>query len=521
MRMLRRITLADWPAQDRSTLCGAALVIVLLAVEHATVRRWGFISLAVPQAFHASAGAEVMLRQVPDIVGLFSVLAVGAFGPQFSASRLMSITAVTAFVGALFMLFAPSYGWLILGLSLLSVGRSVVGVAAFAAIGATIKDQSRRISAFAIIGGAAPAASIICPVLAGAMLGVGGWRKIGILWMVSALVLALAGWLMRRPTHEPQIVERREPWTPILGGITLVGMVWSLRAITSYGHGSFVTMVWIAGTLAAASACFMLTRVLSNPTIDGRTLRVPGLIPTLLITMIGHCGELWFYVAAFARFVHQLSALQVTLTMIVPQLAGLGGACLASWLIRRAGLRSTGTLLLALYSGTMFLSCTTNLTNPLWIVMAILCVAAVAEIGVSVCLSQAIMSCAPPGKDRIVSSYRMAANGVGNALALLLVASSVGRTMSVSMRQAEDRHVASAMEEALVEAIRDNVPTTQIGRDLELSEAQLQDLRGVRRDVIVDGFRAHGLVSGSVLAVAAVGFWVVGRRDKRAEIAAG
>jgi len=519
MKMLRRVTLTDWPAQDRSTLCGAALAMFGSMSLAAT---WGVIILPVQQAFHASADAEVLLRQLPDIAGLLSVLAVGAFGPQVSASRLMSIAAVTAFVGALFMLFAPSYGWLILGLSLMSVGRSVVGVAAYAAIGATIKDESRRTSAFAMLGAAAPVAFITGPVLAGAMLDAGGWRPIGILWMVSAFMLALAGWLMRHPTHEPQIVERREPWTPILGGITLVGMVQSLGAVALHGPGSFATMVWIAGTLAAASAWFMLTRVLSNPTIDGRTLRAPGLIPILVVAMISQCGDLWFYVAAFARFVHRLSALQVTLTMLVAQLASLGGVCLTGWLIRRAGLRSAGTLLLALYSGAMFLSCTTNLTNPLWIVIAILCIAAVAEIGAGVCLSQAIMSSAPIGKDHAVASYRSAATGVGNALALLLVASSVGRAMSMSMRQeAEDRHVAPAKVEALVEAIRDNVPTTQIGRDLELSEAQLQDLRGVRREVIVDGFRAHGLVSGPVLAIAALGFWVVRRRDKRAEIAAG
>jgi hypothetical protein len=40
----------------------------------------------------------------------------------------------------------------------------------------------------------------------------------------------------------------------------------------------------------------------------------------------------------------------------------------------------------------------------------------------------------------------------------------------------------------------------------------MEELRVARREVIVDGFRAHGLLSGVVLSIAAVGFWFV-RRD--------
>jgi MFS family permease len=517
MSMLRRILLADWPAQDRNTLLGAALALFGSMFLVAT---WGMIILPVQQAFHASADGEVLLRQLPDIAGLLSVLAVGAFGRQVSSSRLMIFAAITAFVGAIFMLFAPAFGWLIVGLSLMSVGRSVVSVATFAAVGATICDESRRTSAFATLGAAAPVAFIVGPVVAGAMLGAGGWRLIGILWLVSALVLALAAWLMRTPVQPREPGERREPWTPILGGITLVGIVQSLSTVTMHGPGSLASMAWMGGTLAAGAGWFALTRMLANPTIDGRTLRVPGLVPILIVAMIGQCGDLWFYIGAFARFVHKLSALQGSLAMLVAQFASLAGACVAGWLIRRVGLRGSGALLLALYSAAMFTSCIVTSTSPLWILIGILSVAAVAEIGSGVCLSQAIMSCAPKDGERAVSSYRSAATGIGNALALLLVASSVSHAMGESMREeAVLRNTPADKVHVLVQAVRDNVPTSVIGRELDLSEERVQELRVARLEVIVDGFRAHGLVSGSVLAVAAAGFWLV-RRDERPRAAA-
>jgi MFS family permease len=185
----------------------------------------------------------------------------------------------------------------------------------------------------------------------------------------------------------------------------------------------------------------------------------------------------------------------------------------AGWLTRRAGLRRSGSILLALYSVAMFASCAVTSSQPLWIMLLILSFAAVAEIGAGVCMTQAVMSCSPTGKDRAVSSYRSAASGIGNALALLVVASSVGNAMTRSMREeAEARHVSSVVVESLVEAVRDNVPTSVIGRELDLSQEQEQELRVVRREVLVDGLRAHGLVSGVMLALAAAGFWLA-RRD--------
>lgn len=510
MSLLRRVTLSDWSAKERNTVAGAALALFGSTLLVAT---WSVLILPVQQSFRVSVDGEVLLRQLPDIAGLFSVLAVGAFGRQVSSSRLVAVAAAAVFGGAMLMLLAPAFGWLIFGMSLMSVGRSVVSVAAFAAVGATIGEEARRMSAFSALGAAAPVAFIVGPMLAAGMLVAGGWRLAGVLWIASALVLAVAAWLMRAPARPREQGQRQEPWTPILGGVTLVGVVQSLGAITLHGAGSLASFAWIVATLAAAGGWFVLAKWLPRPSIDGRVLRAPGLVAMLIVAMIGQCGDLWFYVAAFARFGRQLTALQVSTAMLVAQIASLGGACVAGWLSCRLGLRRSGALLLALYSAMMFLSCTASATGPIWILILILSVAAVAEIGSGVCMTQAIMSCASKGDDRAVSSYRSAATGIGNALALLLVASSVSHAMGESMRhEAELRQASPEQVQALVEAIRDNVPTSVIGRELDLSDARVQELRTVRREVMVQGMRAHGLVSGVVLAIAAASFWLA-RRD--------
>jgi hypothetical protein len=105
---------------------------------------------------------------------------------------------------------------------------------------------------------------------------------------------------------------------------------------------------------------------------------------------------------------------------------------------------------------------------------------------------------------------------VGNALALLLVASTVSHAMGASMRRHAEESSGTTPEqvEALVEAVKDNKPTGTIIRELGLSPDRLEQLREVRREIIMDGFRAHGVVSGTVLSIAAVGFWLVCRPPK-------
>jgi MFS family permease len=509
-RLLHRALLRHWPAPERNALIGATLALFGSFLLNAT---WSVVVLPIQRAFELGVEGEVLLRQLPDIAGLLAVPLVGALGTGISAFRLALTAAVCMCVGAIVMTFAPSLVWLVGGMSLVSVGRTMVGVLAFAVVSASITDEGRRTSGFATLGAVTPTAYIISPVVAGALLDMGGWRWVGAVWICGAVVLALGtGWLRDLSSSAAQ-AGRKEPWTPILAGITLVGLVQAIGAIALHGVLSGLALVWIGGTVAAASAWFVLVHLLPNPSLDGTTLRTPGLLPMLVVALVAQCGDLWFYVGAVARFVRGLSSFQISLALLVAQFAALGGACLAGWLIRRVGLRATGTALIGLFAASMFVSCVQSTTLPLVVTVAILGVSAVAELGSGVCLSKAIMTLSPKGLDRHVASYRSAATGVGNALALLLVASTVSHVMGASMRQHAEAARPGDPEriEALVRAVQDNVPNGTIGRQLGLSPDRVAELREVRREVIVDGFRAHGLVSGSVLAIAAVGFWLVCR----------
>lgn len=512
--MVSRATLAHWPASERSTLLGASLALLGSFFVIAT---WNLVILPVQRAFAMPAEGEILLRQLPDVAGLLVILAVGVFGASVSGSRLLAMAAAVTLPGALLATLAPSPGWLLLGASLMNVGRSVVSVAAFASVGAVIRHEGRRTSAFAALGAVPPVAFITGPLVGAGLLSAGDWRWVGGCWCAGAALIGLAAWLSRgaaAPVPADPPGERKEPWTPLVGGITLVALVQGLGALTQHGWRSTPTLAWAGAVLVAGGVWFALVRCLPRPSVDGRTLKTPGLLPILLVGLISQCGDLWFYVAALCRFVHGLEPMQVSLAMLAAQCASLLGACLAGWLIRRSGLRLAGTLLLAIYALAMFLSGLQTPQQPLWVAVGVLCLAAPAEIGAGVCVSQAVMARAPKGLDRQVASYRSAALGVGNALALLLVASSVGYAMARSIRQeAQARHASPEQVEALALAVRDNVPTGQIGRELDLRPERVEELRQVRREVMLNGFRMHGWVSGTMLTLAAISFWVVRRDD--------
>lgn len=498
-----------WPAHERRAVVGAALAMFAV---HASTATWNVITLPAQQQFDAGPQGELLLRQAADVAGLLAVPLVGVLGGRIPAFRLTLAAAALMLAGSALMVSATALGWLLLGMGLTSVGRTIVTVMGMSVVGSSVADSRRRATAFAAVGMSAPLAFIVSPLTAALLASAGGWRLVSVIWFAGALVvLGSAGWL--RWAASPPSLERREPWTPLLAGVALVCLVQWLGAIVTQGALSGASAAWLGGLVAAGGGWWLLVKLLRRPSLDGRTLRVPGLVAVLLVAMLAQCGDLWFYAAAFAVHVQRDTPLQVGLALLPPQLASVFGAATAGWLARRHGLRMSGTLLLGLLAIALFASCGQTVEGSVWFTVVVACAYGLGEAGGGVCITQAVMATAPAGLESQVSSCRSAATGVGNALATLLITSSVGFTMGQSMRQrAQEAGVAPARTEQLVEVVHGNVPNSEAARRLHLDPAALEQLRQVRREVIVDGYRAHGLVSGSVIALATVGFWIVRRR---------
>lgn len=511
MWTVRRAILTHWPADERTVLVSAASA---LFASFLFVASWGVVILPVQRDFGAGGEGEILLRQLPDIAGLFTVPVVGALGARIKSFRIVTASALTMLLGASAMVLASGLGWLVSGMCLAGVGRAMLGVVAFAAVGECIRDEGRRASAFAVLGAAPTLAFAGGPVLAGWLMGAGDWRLVGAIWLASAAMVLVSAWGFRAAVSTAdRPVRSSELGNAVLAGCALVGVVQSMGSVAKHGPQSPFAVAWMGVTLATILT-WAVTRRKRGVQVDGPALRIGGLWPVLVVAMLAQCGDLWFYLGALARFMKGLTPLEISLALLPAQAAGVLGAALAGRLIRGAGLRLTGTVMLGAFSAAMLASCMQSVGLPLWVSVALLCVAAAAELGAGVCVSQAVIGRAPAGFERQVSACRTAATGIGNAMTLLLVATSVQRAMAESMRErAEAEDMGAARVEALVTAVRENVPNVEVAAQLGLSPVSLDEFRETRREVMVDGFREHGLVSGGVLAVAAAGFWFVHRSE--------
>jgi predicted MFS family arabinose efflux permease len=498
-----------WPVHERRAVVAAALALaggILALVD------WCQLVVPIQQSFTAGGDAELLLRQVPDMAGLLALPMIGVIGARIPARRMLLGAGALMFAGALAMTTAPTIVVFVPGLALLSAGRVLTFTVAVATVAEMVRDDRRRASAFATLGMMAPALELLAPPLAAWLLGHIGWRAVGGIWIGAGVIVLVASRLaVETPSRPPQAP--RKPWAPLMMGIALVGFVQWLSATARHGLVSAPSLAWLATAVAGGVLWRTLLERPEAPASLRRLLRAPGLVPMLVVQVLGQCTNLWFFVFVIDRYVHVETPLHSALIAVPAQVAGLIGARVVGWLSPRIGLRRTGTIFLGMQAVSFFVACVQTVDLPIAVTAGILCVYGFFCTGSFVCLSRGVMDTAPAGDEQSVSSYRTMAAGIGSAIGTLVINIALVGAMSRSMRvEAQQRGLTAETTQALVDAVRRNTPNLRIMEDLEFDDRQLAELRAMRKEVIVDGFRAQALVCGMVIGLSAAGFWLA-RRD--------
>lgn len=515
--MLPRPRVGPWPIHERRTVVAAVLA---LAGAILSLLDWSQLVVPIQQSFAAGAASELLLRQVPDIAGLLALPLIGVLAARNPPHRMLLFAGILLLAGGTTMAVAPTIEIFVPGLALLSVGRVVVLAVAVATVAEVVQDDLRRASAFATLGMIAPALEIGAPLGVAWLLGNHGWRAVGSVWAIAALLVLLSSRLADRRASGPPPAARR-PWAPLMMGVALVGVVQWLSAIAHHGVLSTNALAWLSIAVVAGGLWRLLVRRLGESESVDRVLRAPGLLPMLVVQLLGQCTNLWFFVFVIDRYVLGETPLHAAAIAVPAQLAGLVGARAVGWLSPRAGLRLTGTLFLGLQAVSFLASCVQTVDLSIWITASILAAYGFFSTGSFVCLARGVMDCAPPGTEQPVSSYRTMAGNIGSALGTLVINVALVTAMTGSMRaRAEADGEAPEVTQVLVQAVRDNVPNLVVAERLDLDEAALADLRALRKEVIVDGFRAQSIACAIVIAIAAVGFWLARRDPPRVVVAA-
>ena len=219
--MLPRPRVGPWPIHERRTVVAAVLA---LAGAILSLLDWSQLVVPIQQSFAAGAASELLLRQVPDIAGLLALPLIGVLAARNPPHRMLLFAGILLLAGGTTMAVAPTIEIFVPGLALLSVGRVVVLAVAVATVAEVVQDDLRRASAFATLGMIAPALEIGAPLGVAWLLGNHGWRAVGSVWAIAALLVLLSSRLADRRASGPPPAARR-PWAPLMMGVALVGVV--------------------------------------------------------------------------------------------------------------------------------------------------------------------------------------------------------------------------------------------------------------------------------------------------------
>ena len=362
---------AATPSRRRARLPFAfwALVLTYLAVAvNMTVASVALPTISID--LQASTTELAWIVNATPLASAAFILFAGAWGDRFGRPLLLRLGLVVFLVSALLSSMATSPEQLIWLRGLTGLGSALVMPAALALTFDVVEEGSRR-TAVGIIGATQAGGALLGPLLAGAVLVVGGWGS-AFLVVVPLLLVALLG-TWRIPSERP----RRAEGGMDTVGATLVAFVsigLLFAAVTASSTAAGTTSGIAAALVVAALALVALVaweRRCANPIFIGPVLRSRVFwVPTLAIFLVQFVlGGIMFSNTQYVQLVLGFSALGAGAFLVPALLTWIISSATAGITARRFGVRWVAAVCLSCAAvGLLLLSTvSTSPTYPVFI----------------------------------------------------------------------------------------------------------------------------------------------------------
>lgn len=460
-------------------------------------------------AFGATESQQSILRQLPSIAALLVIFLASALGRRWGAQRLIFASALLFTVGNFVIAAAPVLPVATLGLVCESAACSAMAVVGLGLLSARVSDPDARATVFATMAMVAPVVYMVMPVVAGVMLDDVSWRYVPVIWALFGIVMVWAARTLLPGDDERQAVELL---TPALAGLTLAAVVQTVTAINHSGWLSSQAAIRFGVACVSAVLLWWLFRRTAHPSISLAALGSGGMLVLLVVVVVVPFVNLWYYLTVGYQYVFGLSATQTALVMIPSQLAGLLGAMLSRRLIQSRGITFTGVSLLLVLAFSLLTTVFIYVSSPVWLLVVIMSLYAVASVGASVPVTNSIMNTAPPGEENSASAFRGAASHVGSALGIVVMTAIVLSTVSGSLTATlGDEGLANGQSAQLAETLRDGSTEQEASTTYSVPLSQVQEVDEAQKAAMIDGLHAQGYAGAAFIALAALVF-LLGRR---------
>ncbi len=499
---------------DESVARSSRAVVLTAAVASAAsitvTAASSYILDPASQEFGLDANQATLLKYIPSLAIILVVFVAGVLGDRLGARRAMTYGSIAYLIGAALCAIAP-WAWLVvLGLSILGIGASVMVIVSMGLIGSAITEPTERAKAFGTLGLMGPVVYLFAPVLAGLFVTYLNWRLVVVVWFaLGAVSFVLSRALLRARPGNPAAGEMT---TPILAGVVLLLITQVIARVSDYGFDTLTVMVMVATVVAAGALWFVHSRM-SAPTLSFAPLKSRSTILLLVVCMTTALAALWYTTYLAFEYLYGLTSLQIALLMLPAQFAGMAGAKLIPRYIINKGLRAgafVALIALALSQASFLLIG----SDTQWLMAALMCLYAMATAMATVALSNAVMDSLPGSLSGSVASYRAAASRIGGALATLVVGILVLGTYNSSLNaQAADAGIPTAEADQIATSLNDQAQagTEEVpppgSEDAEVSEFQ--------KAAMVDAMHAKAIFgTGITLASGALVLIAIRRRPE-------
>lgn len=499
---------------QRRVLLGVCVVVGAATTVSAS---YNFVVVPMVHGLRASESQGSLLRQLPSIAGLLVIFLAGVLGRRWGERRFITRCALLFTCGNVAVAMAPGMPVAAGGLVLESVGATGLFVVTLALLSAQVSDEDARASAFATYTMVGSIVYLGIPPVAGFIVDHSSWRLVAVVWALSGVVILIASRALL--PKDDEFHDSRELLTPALAGVILMAAVQTVSAADRDGLLSMAALVRLGVALVAFVALYRVFPRTESPSLSLAALRQGGMSLLLVIVILMSFANLWFYMTVGFQYLYGLNALQTAVAMLPAQLAGIGGAMIASRLLRKKGITLAGMVLLVALAVSLLLSTLITADSPIWVPIVVMSIYAAASVGASIPLTNAVMNLAPEGEDGSASAFRSAAGNIGSAVGVVVMTTIVFATFSASLANTLEREGLSSKQSAsIAESIRAGVTSEDVSADYSVPLQQVERIADAQRDAMADGLRAHGL-SGAAFTVVCLGifYWSRRRQAKAAD----
>ena len=498
-------------SQEKRLIVGVCVVMAAATVSAAT---FNFLVLPMINDLDASEPQQSLLRQMPSIGALLVIFLAGVLGPRIGPRRFVVYCGLVMAVGYLCVLVSTGMAMASIGMLLGSIGQQGLFVVVLGVLSARLVTRDSRASGFAAVAAVNPLVYLVAPIVAALLVGATSWRFVIGFWMVAALAGTLCAARLL-PADDQERGERGELWTPALAGFALAGIVQSINSLNAVGLSAPSTVGWLCASVFAFLTLIFLMRRLPKPSLDITVLRHGGFRLLLVAVMLVPLAGLTYYAMIGMQLVYGQDVIHLALLMIPVEITSLAGAWLSGRMIRRWGIRITGTTAMLATAATLFLAATQTVTEPLALALAVLCLYTGAKNATNAPITNAIMNLASKGGEGSASAFRGAAGSLGNAVGVAIMSTVVFSTFQSSLTAellASGGDVSQAA--SIAESLRSGVSSEQAASQYSVPLTEVETISSEQKQAMVDAYRMEGIVGGVVLLLAA-GIFVLLREDER------